>query len=64
MQPECRIVEVSDIFRRLQQRQYLSEFPHMLRIDAAPVVVLEQPFQNFVPKTLDRYRGHPLRGRM
>jgi len=51
--------EVSDIFRRLQQRQYLPEFPHMLRIDAAPVVVLEQPFQTFVLETLDHYRGHP-----
>ena len=31
----------------------------MLRIDAAPVVVLEQPFQAFVLETLDHYRGHP-----
>ena len=31
----------------------------MLRIDAAPVVVLEQPFQTFVLETLDHYRGHP-----
>jgi hypothetical protein len=31
----------------------------MLRIDAAPVVVLEQPFRTFVLETLDHYRGHP-----
>jgi hypothetical protein len=38
------------------QRQYLADFPHMLWIDATPVIVFEQPSQTFVLKTLDHRR--------
>jgi hypothetical protein len=63
MQPECRIVEVSDFSRRLLQRQYLPEFPHMLRIDAARVVVLKQPFRPLCLKLSIIAAGTRLRGR-